>query len=92
VSELKQQEDCQLDSANELLWSDPSIQKYPTKTRKCCVNSSRSLDEDYFCLLVAERLRIETLEEDDDLQLAVEYRNELAKETVPNEGMEDGSL
>jgi hypothetical protein len=37
------------------------------------------MDEDYFCLLVVKRFRKEALEEDDDLQLEVEYGKELAK-------------
>lgn len=80
ASELKLQEDRKIDPENESLWDDPNYSRVIFKDKKLGVNQGPGWgDDDYFCSFVAERLREETLEETDDLQLADECEKELVE-------------
>lgn len=80
ASELKQQEDRKIDPENKSIWSNPNISRVIFKDTKQGVNQGPGWDDDdYFCSFVAERLREETLEETDDLQLADECEKELVE-------------
>ena len=77
---MKQQEDRKIDPENKSRWSNPNISRVIFKDTKQGVNQGPGWDDDdYFCSFVAERLREETLEETDDLQLADECEKELVE-------------